>query len=100
MKKHKPYDQMTTAELAEATREYDAPFVALRESKPLTPSMRRMHRRAAKRGRPRIGKGAAKLYISMERGLLKQADNFAKAHGMTRSELIANGVRAIINPAA
>jgi hypothetical protein len=100
MNKRKPYDQMNAAELAEATKAYDEPFVALRESKPLTASMRRMHRRAAKRGRPRIGKGAAKLYISMERGLLKKADSFARAHGMSRAELIANGVKAVIGSAA
>jgi len=100
MKKHKPYDQMTTAELAAATSRYDKPFVALRKSKPLTPAMRQMHRQAARRGRPRVGKGAAKLYVSMERGLLKQADEFARAHGMSRSQLIARGVRAIIESAA
>ncbi len=100
MRKSKPYDQMNAAELAEATKRFDEPFVALRESKPLTPAMQRMHRRAAKRGRPRVGKGATKLYISMERGLLKKADHFAKAHNMSRSELIANGVRAVIGSAA
>jgi hypothetical protein len=101
-KKHKPYDRMTAAELAEATREYDEPFAALRASKPLTPAMKAAHRRAANRarGRPRIGKGAAKLYISMERGLLKNADSFARKHGMSRSELIARGVRALIGCAA
>jgi len=100
MNKHKPYDRMTAAELAEVTKRYDEPFVALRESKPLTAAIRRMHQRAAKRGRPRVGKGAAKLYISMERGLLKQADRFAKSHGMTRSQLIANGIKAILDSAA
>jgi hypothetical protein len=99
MKKHKPYDQMTTAELAEATKQYDKPFVALRESKPLTAAMRQMHRRA-RRGRPRVGKGAAKLYISMERGLLKEADRFARKHVISRSELIANGIKAVIGSAA
>ncbi|MGD0461545.1 MAG: hypothetical protein ABSB74_03550 [Tepidisphaeraceae bacterium] len=55
MRRHKPYDQMITAELANAARRYDVPFAALRESKPLTPAMRRMHQRSAKRGRPRVG---------------------------------------------
>jgi hypothetical protein len=100
MTKRKPYDRMNTTELAEATKQYDKPFAALRESKPLTAAMRQMHRRAAKRGRPRVGKGAAKLYISMERGLLEQADRFAKSHGMTRSQLIADGIKAVIGSAA
>ena len=100
MSKRKPYEQMTTSELAAATAKYDKPFVALRESKPLTPGMRRMHASAAKRGRPRIGKGSAKLYVSMERGLLKRVDAFARAHGISRSQLIARGVRAVLNSAA
>ena len=102
MKKQKRYDQMNTAELAEATREYDEPFAALRQSTPLTLAMRAAHRRAAKhaRGRPRVGKGAAKLYISMERGLLKEADSYARKHGLSRSQLIADGLRAIIGSAA
>jgi hypothetical protein len=102
MKKQKPYEQMTAAELSIATREYDEPFLALRQSTPLTPALRAAHRRAAKqgRGRPRVGNGAAKLYISMERGLLKRADSFARKHGMSRSQLIADGLRAIIGSAA
>ncbi len=102
MKKQKPYDQMTTAELARATNEFDRPFVAFRRSTPLTAEMRRAHRRAAKRarGRPRVGQGAAKLYISMERDLLKRADSFARKHRISRSQLIANGVRALIGSAA
>jgi hypothetical protein len=66
----------------------------------MTATMQRMHRRAAKRGRPRVGKGAAKLYISMERGLLKQADHFAKTHGLSRSQLISQGIRAMLESAA
>lgn len=36
----------------------------------------------------------------MERGLLKQTDAFAKARGLSRSELIARGGRAILESAA
>lgn len=46
-RKHKPYDQMNAAELAEATKEYDAPFAADRQARPLTPAQRAMYRRAA-----------------------------------------------------
>jgi len=100
MKKQKPYDQMTAAELAEATKEFDKPFAALQQSSPLTPTMRNAHRRAAGRGRPRVGRGAAKLYISMERSLLKEADTYARKHGMSRSQLIASGLKAILGSAA
>lgn len=102
VKRHKPYDQMNAAELARATSEYDNEFGADRHARPLTANQRALHHRAAKRGpgRPRIGKGAAKLYISMERGLLQQADAFARSRGITRSELIARGVRAMLDSAA
>ena len=101
-KRHEPYDQMNATELAEATREYDAEFGADRDARPLSPAQRALHRRAAGRGpgRPRVGKGAAKLYISMERGQVKRADAFARTRGISRSELIARGVRAILESAA
>jgi hypothetical protein len=49
MKKSKPYDQMNAVELARATKRFNEPFAALRESKALTPAMRRVHRHAVKR---------------------------------------------------
>ena len=99
MKKQKPWDQMNAQELAEATKKYDREFVADREARPLSRADRAKHA-AAKRGRPRIGKGAAKIYISMEKGLLSQADAYAKRAGISRSELIARSVRAAIGAAA
>ena len=99
-KHHKPWHKMTTAELREATREFDEPMIVPRVSRPLNAADRALHRQARKRGRPRIGQGAAKLYISMERGLLKQADAYARKHGLSRSELIATGVRTLISSAA
>lgn len=57
---------------------------------------RERHRRAKVRGkkvgRPVVGKGAEKIRISMERGLLHRADSFAKQHGLSRSQLIAQSV--------
>ena len=99
MKKRKPWDQMNARELEAATKKYDREFAADREARPLSRTDRAKHR-AAKRGRPRIGKGAAKIYISMERGLLSKADTYAKRAGISRSELIARSVRAAIEAAA
>jgi len=99
MKRKKPWDQMNAAELAEATRKYDREFVADREARPLSRADIAKHR-AAKRGRPRVGKGAAKIYISMEKGLLSKADAYARRAGISRSELIARSVRAAIETAA
>src|SRR5437660_10394771 len=96
--KRKPYDRMTTAELREATKEYDRPF-ALARSKPLTPHQKELHRQAKRRGRPQVGNGASRVLISVERGLLERADKFAKRHQISRSHLIARGLEAVLNGA-
>jgi len=54
------------------------------------------HQRAAKVGRPVIGKGAKRITITMEQRLLGKVDSFARRNKMTRSALIANGVRAML----
>lgn len=103
--KKKPYWQMTTSELREATKEFDQPFVYERGT-PLTATDKAAFRKArdyarkAKRGRPRVGQGAARITTTIERSLLVRADRYAKAHGLTRAELIARGVQALIAGAA
>ena len=95
-KRHKPYDHMTTAELREATKEFDQPFVMDR-SRPLTAHQRALHGQAKRRaGRPRIGNGAARVLITVERGLLGRADAFAREHQISRSHLIARGLEAVL----
>ena len=86
----KKYWEMNSEELAEATKMYDEEFVADR-SKPMTPVQRARYLRAKNNepGRPKIGKGARKIHISMENGLLKATDRAAKKRGMKRSELIS-----------
>jgi hypothetical protein len=94
MKKRKRYDQMNASELAKATAAYDRPWTGKGlPGKPLTATDRVKHRRAGLGGRPRIGEGAAIVPISIERGLLRQADAFAKQHQLKRSQLVAEGLR-------
>lgn len=64
--------------------------------KPLTPRMRLEERAARRRGRgrPRIGQGAARVLLSMERGLLEELDRHARKAKMTRAAFIAQAVRA------
>jgi len=62
--------------------------------RPLTTAELARHRRIQRKmGRPRIGKGAARVNVTIERGLLAQADRFARQQGMTRAELIAVGLK-------
>jgi hypothetical protein len=96
MNKTKRYRGMSATELAEATKEYD---VEGAEPKFLSapPELRAAERRIRKgRGRPLIGKGAQRVSVTVERALLHEANKFAKSRNMTRSELIAIGLRMAI----
>ena len=59
----------------------------------MTPAERAEERRLRRgRGRPKIGKGAKKISISMEGDLLHKADALARKKGLNRSELISEFV--------
>lgn len=90
------YSQLPPPELAKMAAGFDRP-VDPAEMKPLTPAQRRQEQRArAKVGRPRVGDGAEKLRISMERGLLRKVDAYAKKSGLSRSRLIAESLARML----
>ena len=99
--KRKPLIAMNARELAEATREFDEPFVMDR-GRPLNAAERRQHQRAAKRGRgrPKVGKGAQRINITIERELLSRADALAARRDMGRSEMIASALEFLIRKAS
>lgn len=98
--RRKPYDRMMTAELAEATQQYDREELGL-PGRPLTLRDKALHRqaRARKPGRPKYGQGAAAVTVSIERGLLKQADALAKRRKVGRSRLFAEGLQSVLSRA-
>jgi hypothetical protein len=51
---------------------------------------------ARKRGRPRVGQGSERIVISVERGLLADADALAQKSKQSRSQLIALALRQVI----
>ena len=53
-----------------------------------------------KRGRPMVGSGAATISISVERGLLSEADKLAKQLGVSRAKLVAQGLMHILESAS
>jgi hypothetical protein len=57
----------------------------------------RSHNRRA--GRPKIGRGAKMVAVTIELGLLRRADAFAKKHGMKRAEMVARGLRSVMGEA-
>jgi hypothetical protein len=95
----KPYSAMNADELALATAEFEGG----REPSFLRPPSgeRRRHDALLRkikrgRGRPRVGAGSRRVQITMEQTLLARADRFAKAHGLSRSELIARCLVPVI----
>ena len=70
------------------------PRAGVLKGKPLTPAQRKLWNGVrGKMGRPKVGQGSKMIPVSIERGLLKEADAYAKAHKMKRSQLIAEGLR-------
>ena len=77
------------------------PQQRLARSRPLNARERKQWQRfKAKMGRPKIGKGAKTISLTVEKDLLDQADAYAKQHGITRAKLVAQGLQAIIGSAA
>lgn len=95
MTQKKPFWEMTTAELREVTKQYDREELGL-PGKPLTAFDRKLHVQAGLRGRPRVGLGAEKVQISVERGLLHKADAKARKLRISRSALIGRALQTVL----
>jgi len=104
MKARKSYSKMNAVELAEATQEFDRPdyqpHFAKAPRKLKTTHNRILKSIRVKRGRPVVGKGAQRIQVTMERGLLTRADAYARRHGMTRAQLLARAVNDMLSGAA
>jgi len=70
--------------------------------KPLSAAQRKQWsriRRKGRRGRPVLGQGAKVVPVSIEKGLLKAADIFARDHKIKRSQMVAEGLRLVMQRA-
>jgi len=77
--------------------ENETPEQRRANSRPLNSEERKRWERIKKKlGRPKIGKGAKVVSVSVEADLLKRMDAYAKGHGLKRSELIIQGVKSIL----
>lgn len=89
-------DKMDAQELAEATAPYDRAMV-IDDFRPPSPAARaRWERARRKPGRPRRGKGAKVISVSVEKDLLSRSDNLAKRLGVSRASLIERGLEAVL----
>ncbi len=86
---------MSPAELDAAAEPFGR-FIPFSETRPLTKADQRKLAAARKRGRPRVGQGADKIQISVEHGLLERVDRVAGELHLSRSEIIARGLRAVL----
>jgi hypothetical protein len=90
---------LSDEEKSAAVKEFDAPSENNYGFGPLSPQSRKLWQKAKrKRGRPKIGAGAAKVLVSVERGLLRRADALAKREGISRSQLFARSLSALMEP--
>jgi hypothetical protein len=94
-RKHKPYTEMTADELAAATADLDREHIGT-PGRPLTSREREEHRRARKLGRPKVGQGVKVISLSVEQGLLKRADALARRRKITRAQLVAEALKAVL----
>jgi hypothetical protein len=68
----------------------ETPEQRLARSRPLNAKERQQWRRFKTRmGRPKVGNGAKTISLTVEKTLLKQADAYAKRHGISRAKLVA-----------
>lgn len=104
LKKQKPYWEMSTAELAAATKEFDRP-VPLSKTKPLTRQQRAEHERARRAPHRSIyvSRGRAGEFVHLDPDVLKRCLRYAAEQGLTLSEVINRGLQgmlAIVDPPA
>jgi hypothetical protein len=95
-KPSKPYWEMTTSELRDATAEFDREFVGDTFGPPSPEQHIQDARARRKRGRPRVGQGSQTISVTVEKRLLAQADQLAKRLQVPRAVLIARGLQAVV----
>jgi hypothetical protein len=92
----KPYWEMTTEELREATKEFDEEFVA-DKAKPLTPEMQAWWDRV-RTSSPRVEDGSVDetIAVRLDKTLLERCTALAKKKRISRDALIARGLKALL----
>ncbi len=90
------FARMNAAELAEAAAPYGAEMAIERFSRASAEARARWARARRKPGRPRRGKGAKAISVSVEMGLLARSDALARSLGVTRASLIERGLKAVL----
>ena len=89
--KRKRWSEMTTEELAAATREFDDPDYDPPAQKPTPRQLAQLRRAQSKAAKDRF-----RVAVALEGDLIQQADDYAANHGMTFSDLVAEALRRLM----
>lgn len=92
----KSISKLNTEELAQETAEFDEEFVADTFREPDRAAAAKLKKAKRKRGRPKVGKGATVISVSLEKGLLTKANKLAKRLRISRAQLISRGLRNLL----
>jgi len=84
------------ADIVNAVAEFDEEFVADTFGPPSPRATMLWQRAKRARGRPKRGRGAKVISISVERSLLERSDSLARRMEVSRAELIARGLKAML----
>jgi hypothetical protein len=88
---------MQSLDLLEASKSLEG--ITFEKTHELTPTEKALWARARQgRGRPRKpdGEKSRRVLVTVAPGLLAQADAYAKRKGLSRAELFARGLRAVL----
>jgi hypothetical protein len=99
------FNRLTDDEKRAFVAQYDRKS-RLPESEPMTArereamvkqfTKRGQKQRGKARGRPKVGRGAARVSVSIEGGMLKALDAYARQHGLSRSEVLVRGASQLM----
>ena len=96
-KARKPYWEMTTAELAEATKEYDRP-IPLSKTRPLTKAQRALFQRMRKAPSRSIfiARDATGVWVRLDPDLLQRTTRYAARQKLTVTEVINRSLKGML----
>jgi len=87
-KKNKRWSELTTTELAAATKALDDPNYQPPALKPSAKELAQLRRVQAKAAKDRF-----RVAIALDEDLIAQADQYALAHGITFADLVSGALR-------
>ncbi len=87
---------LSGTEIARAVADLNEEFVVDTFGRPPAGAAAQWARARRKRGRPKKGRGAKVISVTIERTLLARSDALSRKMAITRAELIARGLKAVL----